>query len=114
LEGRVALITGAGSGFGEGIAKRFVAGGAKVAVLDRDKIAAERVAKELGGNAIAVVADIAKEADVDAAVAVTLAKLDEWMFSSIMPALATSRRAPNSSAPMNLTASSGSISGVSI
>jgi 3-oxoacyl-[acyl-carrier protein] reductase len=75
LEGRVALITGAGSGFGEGIAKRFVAGGAKVAVLDRDKIAAERVAKELGGNAIAVVADIAKEADVDAAVAVTLAKL---------------------------------------
>lgn len=75
LEGRVALITGAGSGFGEGIAKRFVAGGAKVAVLDRDKIAAERVAKELGGNAIAVVADIAKEADVDAAVATTLAKL---------------------------------------
>lgn len=75
MEGRVALITGAGSGFGEGIAKRFVAGGAKVAVLDRDKIAAERVAKELGGNAIAVVADIAKEADVDAAVAVTLAKL---------------------------------------
>lgn len=75
LEGRVALITGAGSGFGEGIAKRFLAGGAKVAVLDRDKIAAERVAKELGGNAIAVVADIAKEADVDAAVATTLAKL---------------------------------------
>ena len=75
LEGKVALITGAGSGFGEGIAKRFVAGGAKVAVLDRDKAAAERVAKDLGGKAIAVVADIAKEADVDAAVATTLAKL---------------------------------------
>lgn len=75
LEGKVALITGAGSGFGEGIAKRFVAGGAKVAVLDRDKAAAERVAKELGDKAIAVVADIAKEADVDAAVATVLAKL---------------------------------------
>lgn len=75
LEGKVALITGAGSGFGEGIAKRFVAGGAKVAVLDRDKAAAERVAQELGGKAIAVVADIAKEADVDAAVATVLAKL---------------------------------------
>lgn len=74
LEGKVALITGAGSGFGEGIAKRFVAGGAKVAVLDRDKAAAERVATELGDKAIAVVADIAKEAEVEAAVATTLAK----------------------------------------
>lgn len=74
LEGKVALITGAGSGFGEGIAKRFVAGGAKVAVLDRDKAAAERVATELGDRAIAVVADIAKEAEVEAAVATTLAK----------------------------------------
>lgn len=74
LEGKVALITGAGSGFGEGIATRFVAGGAKVAVLDRDKAAAERVATELGDKAIAVVADIAKEAEVEAAVATTLAK----------------------------------------
>ncbi|MGE0281932.1 MAG: glucose 1-dehydrogenase [Rhizobiaceae bacterium] len=74
LEGKVALVTGAGSGFGEGIAKRFVAGGAKVAVLDRDKTAAERVARELGDKAIAVVADIAKETDVDTAVAATLAR----------------------------------------
>jgi 3-oxoacyl-[acyl-carrier protein] reductase len=72
LEGKVALVTGAGSGFGEGIAKRFVAGGAKVAVLDRDEAAAGRVAKELGGNAVAVAADIAKEAEVEAAVATTL------------------------------------------
>ena len=69
LEGKVALITGAGSGFGEGIAKRFVAGGAKVIVVDRDAVGAERVAKELGDNAIAVVADIAKQTDVEAAVA---------------------------------------------
>ena len=74
LDGQIALITGAGSGFGEGIARRFVAGGAKVAVLDRDAGAAERVAKELGDSAIAVTADIAKEADVDAAIAATLAK----------------------------------------
>jgi 3-oxoacyl-[acyl-carrier protein] reductase len=74
LDGQIALITGAGSGFGEGIARRFVAGGAKVAVLDRDAAAAERVAKELGDNAIAVAADIAQEADVAAAIAATLAK----------------------------------------
>ncbi|QHG72573.1 glucose 1-dehydrogenase [Ensifer adhaerens] len=72
LEGKVALITGAGSGFGEGIAKRFVEGGAKVIVVDRDAAGAERVAKQLGSNAIAVVADIAKEADVNAAVAAGL------------------------------------------
>lgn len=74
LDGQIALITGAGSGFGEGIARRFVSGGAKVAVLDRDAAAAERVAQELGGNAIAITADIAQEADVDAAIAATLAQ----------------------------------------
>ncbi len=74
LNGQVALITGAGSGFGEGIARRFVAGGAKVAVLDRDAAAAERVAKELGDSAVAVTADISREADVAAAIAATLAK----------------------------------------
>lgn len=74
LDGQIALITGAGSGFGEGIARRFVSGGAKVAVLDRDAAAAERVARELGGNAIAITADIAQEADVDAAIAATLAQ----------------------------------------
>ncbi len=74
LDGQIALITGAGSGFGEGIARRFVAGGAKVVVLDRDAAAAARVAKELGDSAIAVTADIAQEADVDAAIAATLAQ----------------------------------------
>ncbi len=73
LQGKVALVTGAGSGFGEGIARRFAAGGAKVAVLDRDKTAAERVATAIGADAIALEADIAKPADVEAAVAATLA-----------------------------------------
>ena len=72
LEGKVALITGAGSGFGEGMAKRFARGGAKVVIVDRDKAGAERVAGEIGDAALAVAADISKEADVDAAVEAAL------------------------------------------
>jgi len=74
LEGKVALITGAGSGFGEGMAKRFADGGAKVVIVDRDKAGAERVAGEIGDAALAVAADISKEADVDAAVEAALSK----------------------------------------
>ncbi|GAA0598450.1 glucose 1-dehydrogenase [Paenochrobactrum glaciei] len=74
LENKIALITGAGSGFGEGMAKRFAEGGAKVAVVDRDEAGAKRVAAEIGANAIAIAADIAKEADVNAAIAATIEK----------------------------------------
>lgn len=74
LEGKVALITGAGSGFGEGMAKRFASGDAKVVIVDRDKAGAERVAGEIGDAALAVAADISKETDVDAAVEAALSK----------------------------------------
>ena len=37
LEGKVAIVTGGGSGFGEGIARKFVAEGAQVLVADRDR-----------------------------------------------------------------------------
>ena len=74
LQDKVALVTGSGSGFGEGIARRFVAGGAKVAVLDRDGDAAARVAKELGGNALALAAGITVKEEGDAALAATVAE----------------------------------------
>ena len=64
LEGKVAIVTGGGSGFGEGIAKKFVAEGAKVLIADRDAANGERVAASLGANARALAVDVAKSADV--------------------------------------------------
>ena len=64
LEGKVAIVTGAGSGFGAGIARKFVAEGAKVLVADRDAGAAERIATELGANARGVILNIASTAGV--------------------------------------------------
>ncbi len=69
LENKTALITGAGSGFGEGIAKRFAAEGAKVACVDLQAEAAERVAGEITAashSAIAIAADVASRADSQA------------------------------------------------
>ncbi|UPG73877.1 glucose 1-dehydrogenase [Roseomonas gilardii subsp. gilardii] len=68
LKDKVAIVTGAGSGFGEGIAKRFAQEGAKVAVLDLRGEAAERVAREIGGDAIAVTADVGDGPSVHRAV----------------------------------------------
>ncbi|RMD48253.1 MAG: glucose 1-dehydrogenase [Alphaproteobacteria bacterium] len=64
LAGRTALVTGGGSGFGAGIARRFAAEDARVAVADINQGAAETVAREIGG--LAVAADVADAASVDA------------------------------------------------
>lgn len=64
LKGKVAIITGAGGGFGEGIARRYAEEGAKVAVVDLRGDAAEAVARSLGSAAIPITADVGAEADV--------------------------------------------------
>lgn len=48
LEGKVAIVTGAASGFGNGIATKFVQDGAKVLIADLSAVPAEAVAQKLG------------------------------------------------------------------
>ena len=72
LEGKVALITGAASGFGKGIAEAYVREGAKVALLDINETGARAVADELGDPAFGMGCDVGKADAVRAAVARTL------------------------------------------
>ena len=62
VNGKVGIVTGAGSGLGEACVKRLAREGAKVIVADRDQNSAERVAGEIsagGGDATPLVVDIA-------------------------------------------------------
>ena len=72
FSGRAALVTGAGSGIGEAIARLLASNGLSVVVSDVSADNAERVAKLIntdGGQAVANVADVARIDDVEAAVA---------------------------------------------
>ena len=75
LAKKIAIVTGAGSGFGEGIARRYAEEGAKVVVNDIRADAAARVASDIraaGGEARENVGDVSKNADVESMVAETL------------------------------------------
>ena len=75
LKDKVAIVTGAGSGFGEGIAKRFASEGAAVVVNDLNAESAGRVAGEIaasGGRAVACAGDVSIDADVARLVAAAL------------------------------------------
>ncbi len=72
LKGKVAIITGGGSGFGEGIVRLFAKEGAKVVIADINEEAADRVASEIGSSALVMKTDVTSSADIDKLVAATL------------------------------------------
>lgn len=78
LDGRVAFVTGAGGGLGEGICTSLAAAGASVACADVDPERAERIAgrvNEENGRALALHLDVTDSAAVEAAVGQTIAEL---------------------------------------
>lgn len=72
LKDRIAIVTGAGSGFGAGIAETFVREGARVTVADIDGAAAERVAGRFGAAAVAVTGDVSTAEGIQAIVSRTV------------------------------------------
>ena len=67
LDGKVAIVTGGGSGIGAAIARRFARAGCRVVVADRDAEPAAVVAEEIGGEAIPT--DVTNEAEIEALMA---------------------------------------------
>lgn len=97
FEGKVAVITGAGSGIGQAVARRLAKEGCNVALLYRDKNTAIETADEInanGGKAIAIKADVTCKEDIFNAAktaAETFGKIDIWVncagYSKIIPFL---------------------------
>lgn len=75
LQGKTAIVTGGGSGFGAGIVAKFVSEGARVMIADINLDAAERVAKQMDSDAVAHQVDVGNAVSVDAMAEAALAKL---------------------------------------
>jgi NAD(P)-dependent dehydrogenase (short-subunit alcohol dehydrogenase family) len=84
IEGKVAIVTGGGSGLGEAIGKALAAHGAKVVLSDINLAGAERVASEIaaaGGTAVAVAQDTARADDSERVVRHAVATYGELHFA---------------------------------
>jgi NAD(P)-dependent dehydrogenase (short-subunit alcohol dehydrogenase family) len=75
LAGKVAIVTGAAQGLGLDIARRLAADGTRVVMIDIDRKTGEREAAALGASALFIEADVTVDAQIEHAIATTLARL---------------------------------------
>src|SRR3712207_2984683 len=81
LEGKRAIVTGAGAGIGRAIALRLSSEGARVALADLDEQAAEKVAGEIEGKTLIQQTNVTREAEVEALVQ---GVVEEWGGLDVM------------------------------
>ena len=74
LKGKVAIVTGAGSGIGRACALALAREGARVALVGRRKNLLEDVAREIGDSALVLAADVAKKPEIDRVIDQTVAR----------------------------------------
>ena len=74
LNGKIAIVTGAASGFGAEIARVYAKEGARVVIADINEQGAKEVAAQIGDAAIAVRCDVSQRVDIDEVVSQALAK----------------------------------------
>ncbi len=74
LKDKVAIVTGAASGFGAETARLYAREGAKVILADLNEAGAQKVAAEIGASAIAIKCDVSKRPDINAAVNLAVEK----------------------------------------
>jgi 3-oxoacyl-[acyl-carrier protein] reductase len=79
IEGKVAMVTGAGGGVGKAISKRLVSEGCRVALLGRDRSRLQKAAAEIGDkkNTVTITTDITEEAEVLSAIDQTIKAFDK-------------------------------------